>query len=270
MTTRHPTTGTPGKIIPLLCTFFLGGLAHDSQAQTPPQPIAPAPAIPPPAPAKTDPDAALVISLLGQNLSNRTFSFATVAEACSGKRVLPLTDDAAHKRVTAAIEKALTATFEGSGREDSPVSKLHSADEISKFFEDNIHKHLNGIPGIKCDPPPARGAGHQRPDYPNLRIVDEESKIVFYLDPKPLPQGTADASSLTFHFEPKNETLKINEDAVHLLAGIEHEGKEGAWKFTGWRIVDLSKVKVRLKAEFQATNNDLYQKTELSLPGSSR
>ncbi|MEY3897699.1 MAG: hypothetical protein RLZZ214_3220, partial [Verrucomicrobiota bacterium] len=35
-------------------------------------------------PASTDSDAALVRSLLGEDLSGRTFAFATVAEACSG------------------------------------------------------------------------------------------------------------------------------------------------------------------------------------------
>jgi hypothetical protein len=66
------------------------------------------------------------------------------------------------------------------------------------------------------------------------------------------------------------QTLKITDDAVHLLAGIEHDGKDGQWTFTGWRLVDLSKLRVRLKAEFQASNADLYQKSVLSLPESIR
>jgi hypothetical protein len=59
------------------------------------------------------------------------------------------------------------------------------------------------------------------------------------------------------------QTLKITDDAVHLLAGIEHDGKDGQWTFTAWRLVDLSKLRVRLKAEFQASNADLYQKSTL-------
>ena len=57
---------------------------------------------------------------------------------------------------------------------------------------------------------------------------------------------------------------------MHLLVGIEHDGKDGEWTFSGWRIVDLSKLRVRLKAEFQASNAELYQKTELSLPETDR
>ena len=64
--------------------------------------------------------------------------------------------------------------------------------------------------------------------------------------------------------------MKITDDAVHLLAGIEHDGKDGLWTFTGWRLVDLSKLRVRLKAEFQASNAELYPKTEGSTPGAPR
>ncbi len=215
-----------------------------------------------------DPDAELVRTLLGEKLADRTFSFATVAEACSGKRVLPLTSDPAHLRVTEAIGKALKLTLAELNSPSSPVRALRRINEASRFFEDGIHKHLNEVPGILCDVPPTRSGEHQRSGYPDLRIVDTASKLVFYLDPKLVEQGSATSTFRTFYFEPKNETLKITEDAIHLLVGIEHDGKESEWAFTGWRLIDLSTLRVRLKAEFQASNADLYRKTELSLPSS--
>lgn len=214
---------------------------------------------PPLAPAQDAADVALVRSLLGENLSERTFSFATVAEACSGKRVLPLTADPAHVRVTTAIEKALKSTLAELNQTDSPIRKLRRINEASQFFEDGIHKHLNQIPGILCEVPPNRSGEHQRSGYPDLRIVDVESKTVFYLDPKLVEQNSIESTFRTFYFEPKNETLKITDDAVHLLVGIEHDGKDALWTFTGWRLVDLSNLRVRLKAEFQASNSDLYR-----------
>lgn len=214
-------------------------------------------------PTQTDADAALVRSLLGENLSARTFSFATIAEACSGKRVLPLTADPAHQRVTAAIHKALAATLAELNQPTSPVRQLRRINEASKFFEDGIQKHLNETPGLKCEVPPNREGEHQRSGYPDLRIVDMESKLVFYLDPKLVEHGSAESTFRTFYFEPKNETLKITDDAVHLLVGIEHDGKDQLWTFTGWRLVDLSTLRVRLKAEFQASNAELYQKSSL-------
>jgi hypothetical protein len=211
-------------------------------------------------------DAALVRSLLGENLTERTFDFATVAHACSGKRVLPLTDDPAHQRVVAAIESALTDTIRELNAEDSPVRKLRRINEASRFFEDGLLARLDAMPSLRCDTPPTRAGVHQRSGYPDLRITDEASGAVFYLDPKLVEHGSENSTLRTFYFEPKNETLKITDDAVHLLAGIEHDGRDSQWTFTGWRLVDLSTLKVRLKAEFQASNADLYQKSGLTRP----
>lgn len=215
-------------------------------------------------------DAALVRSLLGEKLSERTFDFATIAQACSGKRVLPLTDEPAQLRVTAAIERALAETISELNREDSPVRKLRRINEASKFFEDGLLARLNATPGMSCEVPPTRAGVHQRSGYPDLRITDKASGAVFYLDPKLVEEGSAADTLRTFYFEPKDETLKITDDAVHLLVGIEHDGREGRWTFTGWRLVDLSTLKVRLKAEFQASNAEIYRKSALSLPESTR
>ena len=243
----------------VICAFLLGGafIQPSAKAAEAPQ-------------EKTDADVQLVRSLLGEHLSDRTFAFATIAEACSGKKVLPLTDAPAHKRVTAAIHQALKETLAELNVPDSPVRKLRRINEASKFFEDGIHAHLNKMPGIKCEIPPTRDGEHQRSGYPDLKITDLESQQVFYLDPKLVEQGSAESTFRTFYFEPKNETLKINDDAVHLLVGIEHDGKERLWTFTGWRLIDLSSLRVRLKAEFQASNADLYQKSVLSLPDPAR
>ena len=263
MTLRHFIFGTSGRSTTIICAFLAGAaLTHYGLTSYRAKEVAK------PEPPKDD--SALVKSLLGENLSARTFAFATVAEACSGKRVLPLTDDPAHLRVTAAITRALTLTLAELNQPDSPVRQLRRINEASKFFEDGIHRYLNEVPNIKCDTPPTRAGEHQRSGYPDLRIIDEETKLVFYLDPKLVEQGSAESTFRTFYFEPKNETLKITADAVHLLVGIEHDGKEQQWTFTGWRLVDLSQLRVRLKAEFQASNAELYQKTKLSLPQSSR
>jgi hypothetical protein len=34
---------------------------------------------------------------------------------------------------------------------------------------------------------------------------------------------------------------------------------DGRWNFTRWDLVDLARFKVRLKAEFQAGNRDIYR-----------
>ena len=80
------------------------------------------------------------------------------------------------------------------------------------------------------------------------------------MDPKLYEAGSRDSSFRTFYFEPKIATNKVRDDAVHLLVGFEHQPRTaGRWTFTRWDLVDLSHFKVRLKAEFQGSNHDMYR-----------
>jgi hypothetical protein len=109
-----------------------------------------------------------------------------------------------------------------------------------------------------------------------LRIIDLESKRVFYLDPKLYAAGSRDSSFRTFYLEPKKSINKVRDDTVHFVVGFEHapretgavspsarrsraEAAKAKWKFTRWDLVDLSRFIVKLKAEFQGTNRDMYR-----------
>jgi hypothetical protein len=119
---------------------------------------------------------------------------------------------------------------------------------------------LNRAPGLRCDFPRTAQGRIQRSGYPDLRLVETTSNRVFYLDPKLYAAGSRDSSFRTFYFEPKITTNKIRDDAVHLLVGFEHAPRSnGRWNFTRWDLVDLSHFKVRLKAEFQGSNRDIYK-----------
>src|SRR5690606_10560285 len=151
--------------------------------------------------------------------------------------VLPLDrEKPAHQRLLAALEKALAATLAEMNQPDSPVRNLRRINEASRFFEDSLLARLNAEEGLACEIPPTRSGSRQRSGYPDLRVTDEATGTVFYLDPKLLEQGSAASTFRSFYFEPKNETLKITDDAVHLLIGIEHDGVAGAWTFSGWRL----------------------------------
>lgn len=212
-------------------------------------------------PAGQSSDAAsLVRQLLAERLDQRDFRFAEIAAAASGKQVVPLDpENPVHARVTRAVREALGATIRELNETNSPVRALRRINEASRFFEDGLHRRLNAVPGLRCQIPPNRRGDSQRSGYPDLRIADTASGTVFYLDPKLVEDSAWHSTLRTFYFEPKDETLKIADDAVHLLAGIGHDGKDGAWTFTGFRLVDLSSLRVRLKAEFQASNAGLYQ-----------
>jgi hypothetical protein len=169
----------------------------------------------------------------------------------------------------AKISGALDAVLAELNQPDHVAHKEKRINEVSAHFEDSLHAALNRVPGFSCEVPKTAAGKHQRAGYPDLRLADQTSGRVLYLDVKLVEQANRKSTLRTFYFEPKQETSKVLEDAHHLLIGYEHAGKVGGhWKFLNWEVVDLSRFKLRLKAEFQGSNRDLYRAE--TIVGSSR
>ena len=124
----------------------------------------------------------------------------------------------------------------------------------------NVRELLNRVPGFTCDFPHTSEDRVRHSGYPDLRLVDAATNRVFYLDPKLYAAGSRDGSFRTFYFEPKITTNKVRDDAAHLLVGFEHTPRTaGHWTFIHWDLVDVAHFKVRLKAEFQGSNREIYR-----------
>lgn len=212
-------------------------------------------------PPPKSPTEQLIPWLLNEDRQLKGIAFAEVIFAATGKRVLPVdAKNEVDQRVIKQLTAALNETIKRVNAPDHPVHGVERINEVSSHFEDLLRQLLNATPGLNCYFPRTADGKVQRSGYPDLRIVDLASKRVFYLDPKLYAVGSRDSSFRTFYFEPKNATNKVRDDAVHLVAGFEHEPKkEGHWNFTRWDIVDLAGFKVKLKAEFQGSNRDMYR-----------
>jgi hypothetical protein len=203
----------------------------------------------------------LIPWLLDEATELRGIAFSEVIFDATGKRVLPLDLQAqTDKNVVKQVSDALDETVRRLNRPESPVQNAGRINEISSHVEDSLRELLDAAPGLACDFPHTANDQVQRSGYPDLRIVDKATGRVFYLDPKLYAAGSRDSSFRTFYFEPKLATNKVRDDAVHLIAGIEHDPREGGqWRFTRWDLVDLSRFRVKLKAEFQGSNRDMYR-----------
>lgn len=187
--------------------------------------------------------------------------FAEVVKAVSGCEVMPVevgnkVDRIMLQELTKAVE-AMLLTFKDP---EHPVHQVGRINEVSSHIEDFLLTALNSAVGITCSIPVNASGDVQRSGYPDLRLEHFESGRVFYLDPKVYKAGSETSSFRTFYFEPKKETNKILDDASHLILGISHGGKvDGRWQFKSWKAVDLIDFRVRLKAEFQSNNRELYR-----------
>ena len=203
----------------------------------------------------------LIPWLLNEDRQLRGIPFSEVIFDTTGKRVLAFNrQDETDQRVAKQISAACDETLKRLNAADSVIQNVGRINEVSSHFEDALRDLLNTTPGLNCDFPHTAQDRVLRSGYPDLRIVDLASKRVFYLDPKLYVRGSRDSTFRTFYFEPKIATNKVRDDAVHFIAGIEHEPrKDGRWNFTRWDLVDLAQFKLKLKAEFQGSNRDMYR-----------
>lgn len=211
---------------------------------------------------KSDAVGTLIPWLLDASESLKGIRFADVVAATSGKRVLPVSRaDKDDQRILAGIGAVLDAVLTAMNAPGSPVHDARRVNEMSSHFEQALRTRLNAAPGFTCEFPKTASGRLQRSGYPDLRLSDRATGRVFYLDPKLFASGSKASSFRTFYFEPKRATNKVTEDARHLIAGIEHErAADGGVRFVRWELIDLSEFRVRLKAEFEGSNADLYRK----------
>src|SRR5256884_9250591 len=213
---------------------------------------------------------ALIPWLLQEDAQLRGIPFSEVIFDAIGKHVLAFNPkDETDARVVKQISAVLDEVMARLNAPESAIQGIPRINEVSSHFEDLIRELLNKMPGLACDFPKTAAGGKQRSGYPDLELVDQQSHRVYYLDPKLYAVGSRDSSFRTFYFEPRMATNKVREDAVHFIVGFEHAARStssgqasppgAAWKFTRWDVVDLSQFKVKLKAEFQGSNRDMYR-----------
>lgn len=187
--------------------------------------------------------------------------FREVVYATSGKRMLPFNAESElDQNMRDALLAVLEALLVDLQNTDHPVHEVGRINEVSGAIEDYLQNALEALEGYSCSIPVTSSGTVQRSGYPDLEFRHEASGRIFYLDPKVHKAGSETSSFRTFYFEPKRETNKINADATHLIVGLAHEGNpDGRWRFVSCQLVDLYDFEVRLKAEFQASNRELYR-----------
>lgn len=188
--------------------------------------------------------------------------FAEVVEAVAQVRVLPVVAERAEDTVLlSAIQESADRMLAALQDTEHPVHQSGRINETSRYIESYLREALNAVEGLRCTIPMTAAGEVQLSGYPDLRVEHVASGRVFYLDPKVYRDGSEQSSFRTFYFEPKRETNKILDEASHLILGVAHRGRsdDGRWQFTRWQLVDLAAFEVRLKAEFQASNRDLYR-----------
>ena len=106
------------------------------------------------------------------------------------------------------------------------------------------------------------------PGYPDIKLADTGGNT-YYLEVKATTRPHT-ASPRDFYFSPGVATSrKIDSDAYHLLLGfILEKTASNVFLVTGWKLVDLSRISVSLKLEFNTSNPAIYSKDAILLENS--
>jgi hypothetical protein len=125
------------------------------------------------------------------------------------KTVFPFaTNNVVDQRIAKAIRVACDETMKRLNGPDRQIQNINRINEVSSHFEDDLRKLLNATPGLQCEFPLTVDGKVQRSGYPDLRIVDLESKRIFYLDPKLYAAGSRESSFRTFYSNRRSPRIK--------------------------------------------------------------
>src|SRR5882724_10973110 len=127
----------------------------------------------------------LIPWLLDEDQQLRGLQFSEVIFDTSGKKVFRFdASNPVDQRVAKAISAACDETIKQLSAPGSAIQHIDRINEVSSHFENSLREVLNATPGVHCDFPLTNDGKPQRSGYPDLRIVDIDSKRVFYLGPK--------------------------------------------------------------------------------------
>ena len=138
----------------------------------------------------------------------------------------------------------------------NPINKRR-INEVSNFLERQIPLIFNQNRGHFRIIKTIKYLG--RVGYPDGKIVDVYDRVI-YLEIKATQRPDV-GSPRDFYFTPLEETKrKITASGKHCLLGFIISGQPGNFRTIGWKLVDLSKIRVNLKPEFNADNRELYRR----------
>ncbi len=120
--------------------------------------------------------------------------------------------------------------------------------------------------GFSADVPAARSGKKKSTGYPDLEFKDKHHRTI-YIECKSYNIENIATTQRSFYLSPSDD-FKVTKDALHIgisyevfVAGQSQGGN--VYKVKHWKIVDLGKLAVDVKYEFNSDNKRLYAKANI-------
>jgi len=190
----------------------------------------------------------------------RDIPFTVVINVLSGFRIIKFDPD---KNVAdqALLEKLVKALGKATKTANQVGIFADRPNEVGNYIEPFVRDALNES-GLKAAVPTTKSGKHKAAGYPDVEIKDTDGRVT-YLECKTYNLKSEDSAFRAFYLQPSEE-FKITAEARHLLVGfeikIEKRNGKSAYVPVHWRLYALDNLRVQLKHEFNASNEDIYKK----------
>ena len=185
--------------------------------------------------------------------------FRDVIEAATGYKIIPFDGNSNQ------ILEDIKSWLDGNLNELSNLIEMDYVgrpNELGNYLERVLMARLDESLNFSVDMPRTEQGHKQAVGYPDGIIVDQRRDLVAYFDVKIFQEKTRTSPLRSFYYQPTNQS-KISHDAPHFLVGfvVDSLGDNNRSPFIikDYEIVDIYDLEVNFKAEFNASNKDLYQ-----------
>ncbi|HMS39343.1 MAG TPA: hypothetical protein PKE69_03900 [Pyrinomonadaceae bacterium] len=187
-----------------------------------------------------------------------------VLESISGKKVIPFDkDNPQHKKL---LEKLMEATKLACQNINNAGGILSArVNEVGNKVELPIKEALRQVGFNDADVPINKKGVKQSSGYPDIGFSFDDLNV--YIECKTYNINNIATTQRSFYLSP-TEGFKVTKDAIHLVISLEIEQKSaGIFTATAWKIVQIEKIDVDVKREFNSDNKRLYAEENILADG---
>lgn len=187
-----------------------------------------------------------------------------VLESISGKKVIPFDkDNSQHKKLLGKLKKAAKFACQNINNAGGIVSPR--VNEVGNKVELPIKEALCQVGFKDADIPVNKKGVKQSSGYPDLGFSFGDLNV--YVECKTYSKKNIATTQRSFYLSP-TEAFKVTKDAIHIVISIEIEQKSvGVFTAMAWKIVQIERIKVDVKREFNSDNKRMYSAENILADG---
>lgn len=184
----------------------------------------------------------------------------TAIEALTGFAVIPLDLTSNDASLLSQLCFAAELLIERSAANPIETGRLN---ELGNNIEESLLEACKDV-GLKATWPKRVDGSGGRSGYPDIAI-DIDGQQPTYLEAKVIGAGSEGSTFRSFYLSP-SENPKVCVDARHLLVAFVHERQANSssgrerYSLISYKIVDLARVRGKIKFEYQSNNRNMYLK----------